>query len=281
MHAINFHGVQVHTFTWHDKPCWLAPQISMALGYKKKYQVSTCIRTSWERKFTEGEDYEMIRPDGIGLFKRVNGYRRFGDGPLKGVSLVTVLFEAGLLKVLSLSSSQVRVEELRHALIRPSPETASRPEDVAPLMENTHETLADDVPAYVALQELRTELERLGTVGADRLAALSLRIAELRTGMSIDDMFRHTGHADIPHDVGGSSDDWKTASELGKLWRVHRNVIGRMANDLGWREGGPGVKFKNENHTNGNENTRYFNQSAAAIIYRKLRDENKLPKPRP
>lgn len=280
MHLVRFESHPVHTFTWEGRPCWLATQISSALGYDNRGFISSYVRSSWRDEFADGSDFLTLRGQIMKDFKRINGVLSKSDMPLFGASSSVILFESGVYKAITLSRKpagtalrQVLADEILPQIAREGRylPAASVPEQ---------EALIDHVPAHIVLRELRIELESLEVVPAEHLASLSIRAAELQTGMDAADMFRHVPRPRllVQGGDGGDAPQWRTATELGQLWGVHCNVVGRAANELGWREGGPGVKFMEERLPNGHlVNTRYFNRNAAEIIYRKLKAEGKLP----
>jgi phage antirepressor YoqD-like protein len=101
-----FHGVfedkPIATFTYKDRPCWIAKDIGMVLEYADKGgRLVTNITHDWSNEFRDGHDYIKLKGKELVDFKKILEATTESVGGLfsKRSSHLMLLFESGMYQV--------------------------------------------------------------------------------------------------------------------------------------------------------------------------------------
>jgi len=290
---IEFNNEQIHTFDHKGRPCWLAGQISVAIGYVNRGRISAYVRGHWAEEFEEGQDFQTLRGQEMRDFKRLNGDILHGGMPLKGVSMATILFEPGVFRALTLSELPTG-KELRRVLsteVLPQIARDGQYSGVRTVTQRGEMVNSQSTSPGQSLRDLFASLGRLGTTPPEVMSSLAIRIAELETGLDAENIFRHAPAAatvtafitETPQlELRSIPSPLRTATELGLRFKVSKQMVGVAANSLGWRDGGPGVSFAAQVLPDGRAvNVRYFDVEAAEAIGAELVRRGKIEEETP
>ena len=251
--AFEFEGQSVTTYFIDDRPCWLARDVGVLLGYSHGgKRLANKVAGEWAEEFVANTDF--LRLDG----KLLSSFKLLLEGtdsvPSMTNSSLTVLFESGV-NLASMLTRKPLGRRLRRWLA----------EEVLPALRRTgrYEVPAAEHAPRVELRQLREErlrmreerlrdqeerLVRSGKAGAVREAADRAFAAGAIDEISLAAHYVSAAEMVLGHALPGLQpslpEAWLTPTQIGERLGVSAQRVGLAITALGLRAVQPGIARK-------------------------------------